>query len=128
MRCCSRPRRVAVLLAGIVVLSVADLVVTMAHLKSTGMLEANPIAAFLIRSTESASVLALYKAVTVGISVSLLYRLRRHLAGELAAWCAVGILTGMSVMWHSYTQELDAAEHLELAGTSAYGEDWLVLD
>ena len=73
-----RPRRVSWLLAGVLLLSLIDLLLTIVHLRSVGMVEANPIAAFLIRSTQSVWVLSAYKLVTVGICLSLLYRLRRH--------------------------------------------------
>ena len=43
-----RSRRVILLIVGIVVLSLADLIVTLWHLTSVGMAEANPIAAWII--------------------------------------------------------------------------------
>lgn len=49
-----RSRRVIVLLAAIIVLSAADLAITLFHLKTMGMMEANPIARFLIEQTSSA--------------------------------------------------------------------------
>jgi len=122
-----RSHRVIVLLCGILVLSVADLLVTLEHLRSVGMLEANPIAAFLIRTTGSAWVLGLYKMATVAVCIALLYRLRRHREGEVAAWCAVTILTGLSLMWHTYSEELDRPDELEWVRT-AYADTWLYLD
>ena len=43
-----RSRRVILLIVGIAVLSLADLIVTLWHLTSVGMAEANPIAAWII--------------------------------------------------------------------------------
>ena len=122
-----RGRRVTVLVAGVVVLSVADLVVTLAHLRTVGMLEANPIAEYLIRTTRSPWALAGYKAFTVGVCVALLYRLRRHTAGEVAAWCALGILAAMSVLWHVYSIELESPQAVRMAQWD-HGEEWLFLD
>jgi hypothetical protein len=122
-----RSRRVLLLIVGIVLLSFGDLLITVTYLRSTGMMEANPIAEYLIRLTGSLSVLALYKAATVGICVGLLYRLRRHVEGEVAAWCAVSILAVMSLQWHHYAQQFDHAD-FELARNSVLGEEWLVLD
>jgi len=109
---CHRPRRVILLVLGIVVLSVADLVVTLAYLRAHWMMEANPIAAYLISATHSPWPLVAYKAATVAICVALLYRVRHHVAGEVAAWCAVGILAGMSLMWRSYSAHFDNPEEL----------------
>jgi len=122
-----RARRVIVLLAGIVVLSLADLIVTLGHLRSTGMIEANPIAAYLIRMTRSPWVLAEYKCLTVGICVTLLYRLRRRAWGEVGAWCAVGILTVMALLWHTYSTELESHAEVGIVQVEESSQ-WLQLD
>jgi drug/metabolite transporter superfamily protein YnfA len=122
-----RARRVSVLLVGIIVLSLADLFVTIGHLRSTGMIEANPIAAHLIRVTHSPWVLAAYKCLTVGVCVTLLHRLRRRMWGEVGAWCAAGILTVMALLWHTYSRELESPARVDVV----QGEDdgvWLQLD
>lgn len=122
-----RVRRVIVLLGAVVVLSLADLIVTLGHLRSTGMIEANPIAAYLIRVTQSPWVLAEYKCLTVGICVTLLYRLRRRAWGEVGAWCAVGILTVTALLWHTYSRELES--HAEVGIVQAEEDSqWLQLD
>jgi hypothetical protein len=122
-----RSRRVNLLIVGIVLLSLGDLLITITYLRSTGMLEANPIADYIIRVTGSVSVLAVYKAITVGICVGLLYRLRRLVEGEVAAWCAVSILAFMSFQWFHYARQFDATD-LELARSTVFGEEWLMLD
>lgn len=111
----NRSRRVTVLVLGVIILSVADLIITLAYLRAQLMMEANPIAAYLIESTHSAWALAGFKALTVGVCVAVLYRLRRYLAGELAAWLAVAILAGMSVIWHSYSTHFEGPGDLLLA-------------
>jgi uncharacterized membrane protein len=123
----SRARRVIVLLAAVVVLSVADLLVTLVHLRTIGMMEANPVAAFLIRVTESPVSLICFKALTVFICVALLYRLRHHAEGEVAAWCAVVILVALAVMWHDYARRIESPGAVELV-MSRDTEHWLVLD
>lgn len=122
-----RPRRVILLLWAIVVLSLADLFVTLTHLQSIGMVEANPVAAFLIRSTGSPWALILFKAGTVAVCVMLLYRVRNHRQGELAAWLALVILVGVSVMWHYYSEASDAPETVRIARL-IHGDQWLTLD
>ena len=123
-----RARRVIVLLLGIVVLSFADFIVTLTHLRTIGMIEANPIAAWLIETTASPWMLAAYKVVTVAVCVGLLYHVRRHVAGELAAWTALAILAAMSVVWHQYTLQLEETDLVGLANMQKTTERWLFLD
>jgi len=122
-----RSKRVIVLLAGIILLSIADLVVTLVHLRTIGMAEANPIAAWLIRSTQSPWVLMAYKALTVGICVSVLYRFRRCATGEIASWIGVLILAGMALLWSCYSSALESPAEVLLA-QAEQGEQWLYLD
>ena len=113
---------------GIVVLSIGDLGVTLLHLKSSGMIEANPVAAWIIAHTGSGALLTAYKAVTVAICVGLLFRLRRHVEGEIGAWCAVLIMAAVSIQWYQYNREIHIDIDIELARQGAYGENWLILD
>ena len=122
-----RARRVHFLLIGILLLSAGDLALTLGHLQTTGMAEANPIAAFVIRSTDSAAGLVIFKSLTVAICVTLLYCFRRHRAGEIAAWCGLAILAAMSVMWHAYSTSMESPAAIRLVQAS-YGDDWLTLD
>ncbi len=73
------------------------------------------------------SILTAYKALTVAVCIGLLYRLRRLVEGEVAAWCAVSILAFMSLHWYHYARQFDNAD-LELARSAILGEEWLVLD
>ena len=99
-----RCERVKWLLFGIVMLSVADLVLTVSYLTTVGMSEGNPIAVWLLQATNSVWALGMYKAITVTICVSLLYRTRFQRQGELAAWCAMLILVALSIWWNQYSR------------------------
>ncbi len=123
-----RSRRVVRLIVGIVVLSIGDLGVTLLHLKSHGMIEANPVAAWIIAHTGSGVLLTVYKALTVAICAGLLFHLRRHAEGEIGAWCALLILAAVSFQWYQYSREIGVVTDIELARQGAYGEDWLILD
>ena len=125
---CSRSRRVTVLILGIILLSAADLVVTLAYARGGGMMEANPIVLYLVRATQSPWALGAYKVLTVGICVALLFRLRKHAVSEAAAWCAVAILAAMSVMWHHYSATMDEPDELTLVKCEAQSDHWLVFD
>ncbi len=122
-----RSRRVILLLWGIVLLSLADLIMTLGHLKSIGMVEANPIAAWLIRNTQSPLALSAFKGLSVTVCVSLLYWARHRLAGEAAAWCAVAILTGLALFWHHYSAEIESPGEVKMVQVEHSGE-WLYLD
>jgi hypothetical protein len=122
-----RSRRVTLLVASIVILSLADLIITLAYLRAHWMMEANPIAAWLIRYTQSSWTLVAYKCATMGTCVAVLYRLRKHAAGEAAAWCAVAILTVMSLMWHNYSRQFENPEDMVLAQTHTSNDSWLGL-
>ena len=123
-----RSRRVILLIVGIVVLSLADLIVTLWHLTSVGMAEASPIAAWIIAGTGSVWLLTAYKLLTVAVCTGLLYRLRSHVEGEIGAWCAVMILAVVSFHWGNYTHQLNHLPDFELARQQAYGDVWLMLD
>ncbi len=116
------------MIVGIVVLSLADLIVTLWHLTSVGMAEANPIAAWIIAGTGSVWLLTAYKLLTVAVCTSLLYRLRSHVEGEIGAWCAVMILAAVSFHWGNYTRQLADLSDFALVQQEAYGEAWLMLD
>jgi len=117
-----RSRRVAVLMLGVIVLSMADLFITLAYLRAQWMMEANPIAVFVIKSTQSPWGLAAFKCATVAVCVTLLFRARRHLAAEIAAWCALGILTVLSVMWSNYANHFEDNAGLILAQSGSTTE------
>ncbi len=91
-------------------------------------MEANPIAGYFIRLTQPVSALAAYKMLTVGICVGLLYRLRRHAAGEMAAWYAMALLALMSHQWHDYARQCESLDNTAIARNNRYGDDWLTLD
>jgi uncharacterized membrane protein len=122
-------RRLLVLLGAIIVLSAADLAVTLTHLRTIGMIEANPVASWLIRTTQSPWSLVAFKALTVLSCVSLLYRLRGRQAAEVGAWLALLALVCLCVQWHAYTVRfVDDSEQLLLARNGSFAENWIVLD
>ena len=122
-----RSRRVLALIVAIIMLSTIDLLITLFHLQSIGMLEVNPLAAYLIRTTGSAWALAAFKALTIAVCVTLLYCSRLDIRGEIASWLAMVILVWVLVMWHFYTQATENPEVVRIAQI-LHGDDWLILD
>jgi hypothetical protein len=126
-----RSERVTWLLSGVIILSLADLFLTISYLTSVGMSEGNPIALWLLQTTNSVWPLVLYKALTVAICVTLLYRTRRKRQSELASWCAMLILVTLSIWWNQYSryQHLlpTAEDHIVMIGDS-FEQPFLMLN
>ena len=99
-----RSERVMWLLGGVIFLSLADLVLTISYLTSVGMSEGNPIALWLLQTTNSVWPLAIYKVFTVAVCVTLLYKTRHLRQSELASWCAILILVTLSIWWNQYSR------------------------
>lgn len=117
-----RSERVTWLLGGVIFLSLADLLLTISYLTSVGMSEGNPIALWLLQTTNSVWPLALYKGMTVAVCVTLLYRTRHKRQSELASWCAMLILVTLSVWWNQYSRYQSflpvAEDHIVMIGDS----------
>lgn len=111
----------------VILLSLADLIATTTHLQTIGMIEANPIAAFIIQSTGSAWSLAAFKGLSVLICVVLLYKVRDRVQGEVAAWFSVGILVLLLCYWGVYTEQIVHAEQLLASHPDAKPDQWMML-
>ena len=119
------------LLSGVIILSLADLFLTISYLTSVGMSEGNPIALWLLQTTNSVWPLVLYKALTVAVCVTLLYRIRRKRQSELASWCALLILVTLSIWWNQYSRYQHllpiAEDHIVMIGDS-FEQPFLMLN
>jgi hypothetical protein len=126
-----RSERVIWLLAGVVILSFVDLFLTISYLTTVGMSEGNPIAVWLLHTTNSVWPLALYKVATVAVCVSLLYFNRRKRQSELASWCAMIILVALSIWWNQYSQYQPflplAEDHIVMVGDS-FVQPYMMID
>jgi len=100
----NRTRRIFALCAGLVILSVADLGLTLFHLHHGNMREGNPLVALLLNISQTLWVLVPIKGLTVGICLSLFYFVRHHWLGEAGAWVAYAILTLVGITWIDFTK------------------------
>lgn len=100
-----RPLRVLLLVITTVVLSLADLYVTLLYLHSGGMGEANPVARWVIGFNMPA-LLVVWKIATVAVAGGILYFCRQHRLGELGAWACCLILVWLTLRWHQYHGEV----------------------
>ena len=99
-----RALRVWILVATIVVLSLSDLYMTLAHLQSAGMGEANPLAR-LVMSYNSPILLSAWKCACVALAALILILARFRPSGEIACWLSTVVLTALTVHWISYSSE-----------------------
>ncbi len=109
----SRSSRVLLLLGCILILSGADLLLTIIHLQQFGLAESNPIVVFLVETFNSLWVLAVFKLATVAMCIGFLFRARHHVVGEFGAWLATIILTMVLMVWYDYS---DTVEKLYIQG------------
>jgi len=107
----SRETRVLSLILAIAVMSLADLGMTLTHLTTIGMLEANPIARWIMQM-QSPALLILWKLGTLGIASAILLKARRLTCGEVAAWICAAVLLWLMVRWSVYL------DHIALIGSA----------
>jgi len=121
-----RSLRVVVLSVGIVVMSVADLYLTLLFVTQTGMDEMNPLARAMMEY-QSPMILALWKMGTVVISIGILIAIRKQRSAELGAW--IGCLVMGSLMFH-WIGYIDKRQHIYLEMTRADGLEnpaWIMI-
>jgi hypothetical protein len=109
----SRETRVVSLILAVCAMSLADLVMTLTHLTTIGMLEANPIARWIMQM-QSPSLLVLWKVGTLGVAVAILLRARRLTCGEIAAWICAAVLLWLMVRWSVYLDHIDLLASADL--------------
>ncbi|MFH1746041.1 MAG: DUF5658 family protein [Planctomycetota bacterium] len=100
----TRPRRIAVLMISIWVLSAADLAFTLQEADSLYFTEMNPIAARLLDSPAHA--LVLYKLTLLMTGTVILTFLWRHTVAELACWFLLASCFYVAVRWYAYYEGL----------------------
>lgn len=99
-----RSRRIGILLVAVLLISLADLDMTLAYASSGGMLEANPIAR-AVMSYGSSKVLAAWKLLSLLLCTWILFRARGKVLTEVATWVCFGALVWLSFRWESYNEQ-----------------------
>ncbi len=122
----ARCRRVALLAAAIIVMSVGDLVLTLTYLQSMGMAESNPLARLVI-DMGSPELLVVWKMATVTACVSILLWKSRARSAEVGAWIGAIILCGLMVHWQNYVRTAPASTPALADGTHLPDERWTTL-
>lgn len=101
----ARARRVAMLVAAVVVLSIADLYFTLIFLLNTGMIEANPVARLVIQQG-SPWLLAVWKLALVLVPAGIFLAFRTRRLAEAGAWVCFIALAALTVQWKVYTDRI----------------------
>lgn len=128
----SRQGRVTGLLIAIVVMAYADLDMTLSYATSVGFGEGNPVAR-AVMGIQSPGVVIMYKALCTLIGISILYRWRRSLASEIAAWLMIIVMGWLMCRWSLYNTGIAESPSIYVdAATShdVYAEmhpDWVVI-
>ena len=102
----SAQRRVALLAIAITIMGIADLILTLTYMQTTGMFELNPLARIMV-ATGGASQLIMFKLLTLSLSAGVLYLLRGHRRVEPAAWCCALVMGVLSAHWISYNRQIE---------------------
>ena len=123
-----RAIRVWLLVATIAILSIADLYMTLTHLRGAGMGEANPLAR-LVMSYQSPVLLSVWKCGCVGLACLILLKVRHKRSGEVGCWVCCVLLTALTVHWLRYSIEAPSytAQISALSGTDAPA-DWVSME
>lgn len=101
-----RATRVLLLLGTALIVSVADLVMTLKFVTSVGMIEANPIARWIMKSGD-ATTLTIFKMVLTLASLGVIFYFRKKRSAEIAAWVAFGIMLALSLRWFNFVTAVE---------------------
>lgn len=100
-----RQARVAAVLAAVVLLSLADLYMTLVHLLNFGLLEGNPVARAIMEHGSPAA-LIMWKLLTTGFAVGVLFWARRRWTAELGAVFCCLAMVWLLVRWTAYNDQI----------------------
>ncbi len=121
-----RPCRVIALLAAVILFSLADLYMTLVHLLHFGMLEANPVAR-AIMDLGSPAALIIWKLITVGVAVGILFWARRRWTAEWAAAFCCFVMIWLTGRWAIYNLQAPAMTPALQAVSAAQEPGWVTM-
>lgn len=104
--CEYRPFRIAALLTTVLLMSAADLYLTLLYLTTIGFAEANPFARFVMEMG-SPGLLAGWKIASLVPITLVAWKLRTRRLGEVAAWVSVLVMTVVTLHWYEYAAQTE---------------------
>lgn len=99
-----RAIRVVCLTFAMVLMSLADLQITMMYLRTVGMGEGNPVARFVM-GHGSPALLVVWKCASVSLTALVFVRYRDRRFTEGACWFACLVLVWLLMQWTTYAEE-----------------------
>ncbi|MBY0308639.1 MAG: DUF5658 family protein [Phycisphaerales bacterium] len=120
-----RECRVAVALSVVLLVSSADLYLTLTYLHNGGMAEGNPIARWVM-SLGCPWLLALWKICLLGLTCTILFAFRKRASAEIGAWVCCAAMAWLCVQWNTYVQDInrEIARNPQLTQVSS----WVAFD
>ena len=94
-----RARRVVLMLVLLWIINMFDLSFTMIARQIGGFVEANPVAAHVVRDSLS---LVIFKLTMLVCATLILFTFRRHLWTEVGCWLLAAVYTTLAFVWHLY--------------------------
>ncbi len=122
-----RSKRVLLLLIAILAMSAVDLHLTLLYLTHSGLNELNPLARALMHY-QSPFVLAIWKALTVSLSVGILVLIRHKRSAELGAWAACGVLGLLMSHWVIFVRETSKLNLDAMRQVAASDPTWVIIE
>jgi hypothetical protein len=98
----TRATRVTILLIATFLMGLADLALTLEFVTSSGMVEANPIARYVM-AHNSTGIVILWKLATMFLGLGILFWARRSKGAELGTWLCFLVMAALSFHWLTYT-------------------------
>ena len=105
----TRGQRVTILLAATCLMGLADLALTLTFVTTIGMLEANPLARYVMEHN-SPSLVVLWKLASMTLGLGILYWARRSRGGEAGTWVCFAVMAALSIHWFTYTGAVAAPD------------------
>lgn len=114
-----RARRTTLLLLATSMMGLTDLLCTLAYMRTSGMVEMNPVARWIALEGGTAGLVA-FKLSTLGISAGILFALRYRRIAERCAWIGSVCMLALTAHWVHYNAHIPSMTSLmnELAATS----------
>ncbi len=121
-----RPRRVLYLLIAVVLMSLADLAITLVWVTDIGLAESNPLARWVI-AQGSPVLLSVWKLITIVPAVLVFAALRDKPVAEFGAVLAFAVLAVVTMHWYGYHAGLEDLHAALPAFEAGVDPRWIAL-
>jgi len=122
-----RGRRVILLACAIALMSAVDLYLTLLYVTNMGMNEMNPLARAMM-AYQSPKVLALWKFLTVALSMGILILIRNKRSAEWGAWVGFLVLGWLMSHWVLFVHEMRDVNLEVVQEIASMDPTWVMID